>query len=69
MQVAFRLASCTLIPDVVVCCILGQTPLLTEVEQTACTCFKNTMEVLRAAVDVFPRNFPQSIQLDVGILG
>lgn len=68
-QGAFRLVSCTLIPDVVVCCLCGPTPPLDEIEQSACQNFKASMEILRSAEEVHPRNFPHSVQLDAGILG
>lgn len=66
---AYRLVSCTLIPDVFVCCLCDSTPTLDEIEQTACQTFKSSMELLRSAEEVHPRNFPANVQLDSGILG
>lgn len=68
-NVAFRLVSCTLIPDVVVCSLCGPTPGLEEIEQNACQMFKTNMEILRSAEEVHPRNFPHTMQLEAGILG
>ncbi|XP_022912574.1 protein fuzzy homolog isoform X2 [Onthophagus taurus] len=66
---AFRFISVTLIPDVQLCCLCGPTPSLEEVEQFSTQSFKNLLEVLAAAGQCYPKNFPSSLQFDQGILG
>lgn len=66
---AFRFVCCTLIPDVQVCCLCGPSPTLQDVEHSATQCFKNCSDILSAAIQCHPRNFPLSCQIDGGILG
>ncbi|XP_066253877.1 protein fuzzy homolog [Euwallacea similis] len=67
--VAFRFIACSLSPDVQVCCLCGSSPSLMEIEQAATQCFKNSTDILKAASQCIPRNFPQSVAVDGGILG
>ncbi|KAL1509312.1 hypothetical protein ABEB36_004074 [Hypothenemus hampei] len=67
--VAFRFVACSLISDIKVCCLCGSTPSLLDVEQAATQCFKNSTDILKSASHCVPRNFPQSITLDCGVLG
>lgn len=68
-KAAFRFVTCSLLPDVQVCCLCGPEQQLEEIENSAAYCFKSTMEILGSAVQCHPRNFPATIQLDAGILG
>ncbi|XP_044732200.1 protein fuzzy homolog [Chrysoperla carnea] len=68
-EVAFRLVTCTLIKNVVVCTICGPAPELAEVDHIVVQCFKTMVEVLKSAEQCYPRNFPQSLQLAPEILG
>ncbi|CAG9761897.1 unnamed protein product [Ceutorhynchus assimilis] len=67
--VAFRFVACSLISDVQVCCLCGTTPALIDIEQSATQCFKNSSDILKAASQCSPRNFPYTIAVDNGILG
>ncbi|CAH1174065.1 unnamed protein product [Phaedon cochleariae] len=67
--VAFRFVVCTLIPEVQICCLCGATPVLSEIEHSVMQCFKNSTDILSAAVQCVPRNFPTTCILDGSILG
>ena len=69
MQVPFRLVVCMLVAGVQVCALCGPSPALTEVEHASLQCWKGAVDVLRAAEQCCPRNFPPSIQLDTGVMG
>lgn len=66
---AFRLVSITLVNGVEILALCGPSPELTEVERLAVQCWRSNIEVLRAAEQSYPRNFPAGITLDSGILG
>ncbi|KAG5877686.1 hypothetical protein JTB14_003841 [Gonioctena quinquepunctata] len=67
--VAFRFVSCTLVPEVQLCCLCGPTPVLSEIEHYVTQCFKNSTDILNAAVQCVPRNFPEACSIDGSILG
>ncbi|XP_030762109.1 protein fuzzy homolog [Sitophilus oryzae] len=67
--VAFRFVACSLISDVQVCCLCGSTPALVNIEQAAAQCFKNSTDILKSASQCVPRNFPNTMVVDSGILG
>lgn len=69
LTVAFRFVVCTLIPDVQICCLCGPKPTLTEIEHSATQCFKNSTDILTAAAQCLPRNFPLTYHIDSNILG
>ncbi|XP_068085209.1 protein fuzzy homolog isoform X2 [Anabrus simplex] len=67
--VPFRLVTCSLVAGVDVCVLCGPTPPLSEVEHTAIQCWKSALDLIRAAEQCYPRNFPHAIQLDSGVMG
>ncbi|XP_074038172.1 fuzzy planar cell polarity protein-like protein isoform X2 [Leptinotarsa decemlineata] len=67
--VAFRFVTCTLVPEVQLCCLCGPTPVLSEIEHYVTQCFKNSTDILKAAVQSVPRNFPVTCSVDPSILG
>ncbi|PNF23702.1 fuzzy-like protein [Cryptotermes secundus] len=67
--VPFRLVACGLVGGIQICALCGPSPPLTEVEHVSIQCWKGAIDVLRAAEQCFPRNFPPSIQLDNGVMG
>ncbi|XP_067009352.2 protein fuzzy isoform X4 [Anabrus simplex] len=69
LQVPFRLVTCSLVAGVDVCVLCGPTPPLSEVEHTAIQCWKSALDLIRAAEQCYPRNFPHAIQLDSGVMG
>ncbi|XP_031340603.1 protein fuzzy homolog isoform X2 [Photinus pyralis] len=68
-NVAYRFVACMLIPHVQVCCLCGPTPLIKDIEYSASQCFKSALEVIETALRCHPRNLPNSIQLESGVLG
>ncbi|KAK5643566.1 hypothetical protein RI129_007411 [Pyrocoelia pectoralis] len=68
-NVAYRFVACILIPHVQVCCLCGSTPLIKDIEYSASQCFKSALEVIEMALRCHPRNLPNSIQLESGVLG
>ncbi|PSN41040.1 Protein fuzzy [Blattella germanica] len=69
IPVPFRLVVCTLVAGVQVCALCGPSPSLTEVEHVSLQCWKTAIDILRAADQCCPRNFPPSVQLDTGVMG
>ncbi|KAJ8984368.1 hypothetical protein NQ317_003516 [Molorchus minor] len=67
--VAFRFVACTLIPEVQLCCLCGPTPILNDIEHSVTQCFRNSTDILNAAVQCSPKNFPSSYNIDGGVLG
>ncbi|XP_065159346.1 protein fuzzy homolog isoform X2 [Atheta coriaria] len=70
-NVAFRFVAVTISPDIQVCNLCGPTPALEDIEHSAAQCFKSNLDVLEAAAECHPRNFPDSPDwvLDSNILG
>lgn len=69
LQVPFRLVVCGLTGGIQICALCGPSPPLMEVEYVSIQCWKGAIDILRAAEQCFPRNFPPSIQLDTGVMG
>ncbi|KAF5281950.1 hypothetical protein FQA39_LY00474 [Lamprigera yunnana] len=68
-NVAYRFVACILIPHVQVCCLCGPTPSIKDIEYSALQCFKSTLELFEAALQCHPRNIPNSLLLEAGVLG
>ncbi|XP_046611942.1 protein fuzzy homolog isoform X1 [Neodiprion virginianus] len=68
-NVAFRLVSVTLVNHVEVLALCGPTPELAETERLAIQSWRSSIDILRAAEQCYPRNFPASVSLDSEILG
>ncbi|XP_069685331.1 protein fuzzy homolog isoform X2 [Periplaneta americana] len=67
--VPFRLVVCGLVGGIQICALCGPSPPLTEIEHVSIQCWKGAIDILRAAEQCCPRNFPPSIQLDTGVMG
>ncbi|CAH1970623.1 unnamed protein product [Acanthoscelides obtectus] len=67
-KVAFRFVVCTLMPDVMLCCLCGSTPALNDIKHFAMQCFRNSTSMLGAVVNSSPRSFPSSWNIGSSIL-
>ncbi|XP_025829969.1 protein fuzzy homolog isoform X2 [Agrilus planipennis] len=65
----YRLITCSPMPYMHICCLANQQHSLNEIERSAINCFNTNLEVLNSAIQCFPRNIPESLQLDLGVLG
>nr|XP_018900992.1 PREDICTED: protein fuzzy homolog isoform X1 [Bemisia tabaci] len=68
-EVPFRLVSCMLVSGVWVSALCGPAPSLSQIERLTAECWKHVTEVLKSVSSIVPRNFPQSIILQQGIIG
>nr|CAI5863406.1 unnamed protein product [Callosobruchus analis] len=67
-KVAFRFVVCTLMPDVMLCCLCGSTPVLNDIKHFAMQCFKNSTSMLSTVITYNPQTFPTSWNIGSSIL-
>lgn len=68
-SIPFRLVWVLLVPGISILGLCGPTPGLSEAEHLALQCWGPSADHLRSILQLFPRNFPLSIELDSNILG
>uniref|UniRef100_A0A0V0GCA6 Uncharacterized protein n=1 Tax=Triatoma dimidiata TaxID=72491 RepID=A0A0V0GCA6_TRIDM len=68
-NVPFRLVGLCLVNSIWVSILCGPTPEISSIEQICYQCWAPVLSTVRAALNVYPRNLPASVQLHPTILG
>ncbi|GAB0090041.1 FUZZY [Sergentomyia squamirostris] len=67
--IAYRLVSIPILQNINLCLVCGAEPPYREIEAQTHQVWRTELKTLELAEQCFPRNFPNSLELDSGILG